>query len=87
MTNTQIAEIADRMLGRPRKTTWAPRRIAALLKFPSDMSPIRATAHIHYADFRRLRDDGLIEGVAGDANLSPFGQAVAAYLKEQRNAD
>lgn len=85
MTDPQIAEIADRMLGRPRKTTWAPRRIAALLKFPSDMSPIRATVHIHYADFRRLLADGLVEGVAGDASLTPLGQSVAAYLKEQSN--
>jgi len=47
------------------------------------MSPIRATAHIHYEDFRRLLADGLVEGVAGDASLTPLGQQVAAYLKEQ----
>ena len=82
MTPDEARRVAEAMLGRGNRRTWAPRRIRALFSFPSNGDAIRATLHVHYADFKRLRDEGLIEGEAGDAVITPAGLAVQAALRE-----
>lgn len=72
--------LADTMLGQYHRGTYSPERIAALKAFPPDGRPIRATVYMRHMHFKRLLNDGLIEGVAGDASITPLGEQVRAYL-------